>query len=343
MLDLPCDTPPIVSPGRAETMLGPVALAARLHVGPTTFFRPRRADRFPAGLARYGPRHVARAGRPSLAGRARRAFARAIGILARTDRGDARVLAEMAHGSTFRHRPVRAGQLRLADFLRRRRPPVEIREAETVRRHRAGRDAVAEAIVAMLDLLSARVDALDRKIAALIAEDHGLRRQAEPPAAVPGIGPVVLATTLGELPAHPRRAVRARQPVPPPDRPACPARAPHARPRDVARRQAHPAWAPQGPRSPRPRRAHRTAAHPGAREDARAPEGQGRTADGPPDRLRRTAPRHPRRASPEREAPTPRRTTPSRGARPRDPRHGAAVARRPMATAAGRRASTSPR
>ena len=130
-----------------------------------------------------------------------REFARAIGILAKTDRVDARVLAEMGTRLDLPVTvPTSPARLRLADFLRRRRQLVEIRKAEKVRRHSAGQDEIAEDIEAMIDLLSARIDDLDRKIAALIAEDRQLRTQADLVTAVPGIGPVVLATLLGELP-----------------------------------------------------------------------------------------------------------------------------------------------
>jgi len=109
-----------------------------------------------------------------------REFARAIGVLAKTDRVDARVLAEMG---TRLDLPVTVpsgpARLRLAHFLGRRRQLVEIRKAEKARRHSAGQDEIAEEIETMIDLLSARIDALDRKIAALIAEDRQLRRQAE--------------------------------------------------------------------------------------------------------------------------------------------------------------------
>lgn len=139
-------------------------------------------------FARVNPRHA-------------REFARAIGVLAKTDRVDARVLAEMGARLDLPVTvPSGPARLRLADFLRRRRQLVEIRKAEKVRRHSAGQDEIAEEIEAMIDLLSARIDALDRKIAALITEDRQLRRQAELLAPIPGIGPVVLATLLGELP-----------------------------------------------------------------------------------------------------------------------------------------------
>lgn len=75
-----------------------------------------------------------------------------------------------------------------------------MRKAEKVRRHDAGQDEIAEEIEAKIDRLCVRIDALDRKIAALLAADRELRRQAELLTAVPGIGPVLPPTPLGELP-----------------------------------------------------------------------------------------------------------------------------------------------
>lgn len=66
-------------------------------------------------------------------------FARATGVLARTDRVDARVLARM--GSTLSPPvtvPVSAARAQFSGFLRRRRQSVEMRKAEKLRRHSAG-------------------------------------------------------------------------------------------------------------------------------------------------------------------------------------------------------------
>jgi transposase len=52
----------------------------------------------------------------------------------------------------------------------------------------------------MIALLDQRIAAMDRQIAALIAASQALSEQARLLSAVPGIGPTVLATLLGELP-----------------------------------------------------------------------------------------------------------------------------------------------
>lgn len=130
-----------------------------------------------------------------------REFARALGVLAKTDRVDARVLAEMGRrlplNLTTPGDPARA---RLADFLRRRKQLVEMRKAEKVRRHSAGQPAILHEIEAMIALLDRRVARLDREIAALIEASPDLARQARLLAQVPGVGPTVMATLLGELP-----------------------------------------------------------------------------------------------------------------------------------------------
>ena len=76
-----------------------------------------------------------------------REFARATGALAKTDRVDARVLAEM--GSALElpiTLPVNPARARLSDFLRRRRQLVEMRKAEKLHRHSAGQEKIRSAI-----------------------------------------------------------------------------------------------------------------------------------------------------------------------------------------------------
>lgn len=130
-----------------------------------------------------------------------REFARAIGVLAKTDRVDARVLAEMGRRLPLEVTvPPDPARLRLADFLRRRKQLVAFRKAEKLRRHSAGQPEILRDIDAMIALLSRRIEKLDRQIADLIAQSPELTQQARLLAPVPGIGPTVLATLLGELP-----------------------------------------------------------------------------------------------------------------------------------------------
>jgi len=130
-----------------------------------------------------------------------REFARATGVLAKTDRVDARVLAQMGAALDLPATvPLSPERSRLADFLRRRRQLVDMRKAEKLHRHSAGQPEIAAAIEAMIELLDRQITHLDRHIASLIADDARLADQARLLTAVPGIGPTVLATLLGELP-----------------------------------------------------------------------------------------------------------------------------------------------
>lgn len=130
-----------------------------------------------------------------------REFARATGVLAKTDKVDARVLARM--GATLDLPitvPTSASRARLGDFLRRRRQLVDMRKAEKLHRHSAGQPEILAAIEAMIDLLGRQIADHDRQIASLIASDETLSDQAKLLSGVPGVGPTVLATLLGELP-----------------------------------------------------------------------------------------------------------------------------------------------
>lgn len=130
-----------------------------------------------------------------------REFARATGILAKTDRVDARVLAEMGRRLPLEASPAPdPDRVRLADFLRRRRQLVAARKAEKVRRHDAGQPEILRDIESMIALLDRRIGTLDRQIAAIIERTPALAAKARLLAPVPGIGPTVLATLLGELP-----------------------------------------------------------------------------------------------------------------------------------------------
>lgn len=130
-----------------------------------------------------------------------REFARALGVLAKTDKVDARVLAEMGLRLPLEiTAPPDPARVRLADFLRRRKQLVEMRKAEKNRRHGAGQPELLRDVESMIRLLDRRVKTLDRQIAGIIAASPDLAARAELLRTVPGVGPTVLATLLGELP-----------------------------------------------------------------------------------------------------------------------------------------------
>ena len=141
---------------------------------------------------------AALAGRPVVVVNPRqtRDFARAHGILAKTDRLDARVLARFA--ADVRPPPSKAVQ-RLQALSRRRRQLVTARVAEQQQRRHLDPDrhAGSDALVAVLTAL---VQDLDRDLAAALHADPALRTRAAWLQSVPGIGPVTAATLLAEVP-----------------------------------------------------------------------------------------------------------------------------------------------
>jgi transposase len=142
-----------------------------------------------------------------------RHFAEAAGLLAKTDRVDAGMLARMgaALGLAADAPPDRERE-RLTGLLRRRGQLVETRKREqTAIQQEPGADIRAE-MRRMIALLTRRVEAYDARIAALIEETPALARAAGRMRTVPGIGPVSAAVLLAHLPelgTIDRRAVAA--------------------------------------------------------------------------------------------------------------------------------------
>lgn len=130
-----------------------------------------------------------------------RHFARAAGMLAKTDRLDARIIAEYAWRMTPEVRPRRSAlRQRLCDLVRRRRQLVAMRQAELTRRHQASEQGVLADIELCIDFLTARIKTIDAEVADLIDSDHRLANAAALMRSMPGIGPVAAASLLAELP-----------------------------------------------------------------------------------------------------------------------------------------------
>ncbi len=132
-----------------------------------------------------------------------RRFAEATGRLAKTDRIDAAMLAELGRCLKPTTRPVRS-QARdtLAGLHKRRDQLVQQRAAETVRLgETAGLpEAVRANLIAHLDWLKAAIKALQDEIDALIQNETELAGQARLMTSTPGIGPVTATTLLALMP-----------------------------------------------------------------------------------------------------------------------------------------------
>jgi transposase len=129
-----------------------------------------------------------------------RDFARSQGVLAKTDRVDARMLAQFAATTALAPRPLPTGPLReLAALVTRRRQLLEQRQAERNRRPQAS-GMIATSIDAVLAVLETQLASVTAAITALIRATPALAAPIARLRSVPGVGPVVAATLVAELP-----------------------------------------------------------------------------------------------------------------------------------------------
>jgi transposase len=130
-----------------------------------------------------------------------RDFARAAGLLAKTDRLDADALA--LYGERMRPvpRPPRAAAAQaLAALVLRRRQLAQLLEAERNRARRAEEPTVLASIAAHLGWLKTALAELEAQIEAQLASNPVWREKAGILASVPGVGKVTVSTLLALLP-----------------------------------------------------------------------------------------------------------------------------------------------
>ena len=134
------------------------------------------------------------------AGRVRH-FARAQGQRAKTDPIDAAVLTE--YGRLFQPAAtpvVAAQQQQLADLSQRRRQLIHTRTAETNRADHYTDPLCKRQARQLQRTLDKQIEQCDQAITQLIAADPVLAQKAKRLDAIPGVGPVVAATVLAEMP-----------------------------------------------------------------------------------------------------------------------------------------------
>jgi transposase len=130
-----------------------------------------------------------------------RDFARGLGILAKTDRLDARVIARF--GQHAQPRPCEIGSEKQAAFrelVTRRRQLVEFRTAEQNRLEMATAKTVLKNIRHMLEQLDKQIRQLEEEMGELIDTDPELSAKAALLETVPGVGAVTISSLLVELP-----------------------------------------------------------------------------------------------------------------------------------------------
>ena len=130
-----------------------------------------------------------------------RDFARGLGVLAKNDRVDARVLAIYAQHVQLRfHEKPSEKQGELTALVVRRRQLLELQVAESNRLEQATVKSAVKSVRHVLDLLRKELKKLDDEIASLIADDDDWRSKSELLQTVPGVGPATSASLVAELP-----------------------------------------------------------------------------------------------------------------------------------------------
>lgn len=129
-----------------------------------------------------------------------RDFAKAIGVLAKTDQVDAAVLARFGEAVKPALRPVKDGELRqLEDVLTRRRQLVDMVTAEQNRKLQASA-VIAKEIDEHIDWLKQRIKGADGDLGRAIKASPIWHAKANLLASIPGVGMVTVTTMLAELP-----------------------------------------------------------------------------------------------------------------------------------------------
>ncbi|HEY8748247.1 MAG TPA: IS110 family transposase [Tepidisphaeraceae bacterium] len=129
-----------------------------------------------------------------------RYFAKGLGILAKTDKIDAHVLAEFARLASPRLTAKRsANQSELQALVTCRRQLTHVRTEQTNRRHGISSKSVLKAIDAVLATVKKQIENLDKQIRTLIDSDDDFNSIDKLLQSVPGVGSVLSSTLLAEL------------------------------------------------------------------------------------------------------------------------------------------------
>jgi transposase len=130
-----------------------------------------------------------------------RDFAKAFGILAKTDRLDASVLARYAQH--VRPRPLAETsekQSELSQLVSRRRQLVGLRTSEKNRLETVSAKAVKRSLQQTIDHLNKQITRIEREILTLVESHDHWNQKASLIQSVPGIGPTVSVSLVAEVP-----------------------------------------------------------------------------------------------------------------------------------------------
>jgi transposase len=190
------EEPPFVVPRTPEGVAGLVAQLTKLR--PTLV-----AIEATGGLETVVSDALTAAGIPLVVLNPKRVrdFAKADGVLAKTDALDARILARFARKMRPEPRPLASEQTRAFDALMdRRRQLVGIQVMEKNRLGSAVGTAVRRELEAHLQWLEESIKRIDEELKEQIRSNPAWQAQDELLQSIPGIGPVLSRTLLGAVP-----------------------------------------------------------------------------------------------------------------------------------------------
>jgi len=130
-----------------------------------------------------------------------RDFAKALGLLAKSDRIDAQVIARF--GQQVRPRIVgktSEKQAELQQLVTRRRQLVDLRTAERNREETVSSPTVRASLQHVLDLLTSEIEHLEQALQSLVESDDDWKHKLDLLQSVPGVGLITSASLLAELP-----------------------------------------------------------------------------------------------------------------------------------------------
>lgn len=130
-----------------------------------------------------------------------RHFAKAFGILAKTDSIDSKVLALYAE-KALPEKSVKKtkNQVLLKELVTRRRQLVEMRASEKNRREKNPGSSVCKSVSKIIRTFDREIDRLENEISNLIDNDEGFKRTKELLEEIPGVGKITANALISDLP-----------------------------------------------------------------------------------------------------------------------------------------------
>lgn len=130
-----------------------------------------------------------------------RDFARATGILAKTDAIDARVLVRFGAAVEPQIRPLPSpAQEKVAHLQARRGQLINLRTSEKNRLQQATDSIIERTIKAVIKTIEKQIELIEAESAEVIREHRELERTYQILTSVPGVGPVTASILIGDMP-----------------------------------------------------------------------------------------------------------------------------------------------